>query len=123
MLILCGTIALLLTDMGQTIYRPWVYENSVDDFGLAAAIGSIFGSMASMFFLTALIRKSKTTLYGIACGGLIGGVVYEFLQPHVGTGVFDPLDIIGVLLGATIAWLLVWTIWGWFPDEPEGPDA
>jgi len=40
------------TEIGREIYRPYVYQNGLNDFGLADVIGNLLGTVAIIFFLS-----------------------------------------------------------------------
>jgi uncharacterized membrane protein len=73
-----------------------------------------------MIFLLLAIRGAKLpareALKG-ACGAGLGCLLYEFLQPVLGTGVFDWRDVLAVLIGFIFASSLSWLVWKQFPDK------
>lgn len=46
------TLALLflLTEVGTEIYRPFLYQNSIQDLGFADVVGNLLGTIAMVFF-------------------------------------------------------------------------
>lgn len=90
--------------MGE-IYRPWIYTNSIDDFGIAGSVVSFLGAVTAVFFLLYVHGDEHhyrdTFFTGIGC------IVYEYLQPFLGLGYFDMNDIIGILLGISTSLLIL----------------
>ncbi|MCF4009702.1 hypothetical protein [Rheinheimera sp. UJ63] len=107
MFILIGMSFLVLTSIGDSYYRDWVYANQIADFGLADYLPSITGTITSIFLLIGLakdwITKAPESALWITCGC----ATYECLQPVVGTGVFDPQDFIAVFVtGGIVVFML-----------------
>lgn len=99
----------LLTEIGRNIYRPFIYTNNIDDYGIADSIGNSGGIIVQLFFSLAILnsrRKKVLHLFGFI---VIGYILYEILQPYLPKGVFDWKDIYGTLIGGVIA-LCVWLI-------------
>ena len=95
-----------ITEIGRTIYRPFIYENGINDFGIADSIGNSGGIVVQIFFGLALINSTfKKGLYLIAFF-VVGYIVYEILQPILPRGVFDWKDIYGTLIGGVIGLIL-----------------
>ena len=87
----------MLTAIGDSLYRNWIYSNNYFDFGLANYLPSITGTITAIFLLCGL---SKTFPENIKlCSGVIGGcALYEVIQPILRTGVFDWQDLAAVLV-------------------------
>jgi glycopeptide antibiotics resistance protein len=57
-----------------------------------------------VFFGLAILGESHATRIPVSViGGVLGLIVYEFLQPFLVHGVFDWTDVNGTLLGGLIA--------------------
>jgi len=98
-----------LTEIGRYIYRPYIYENNINDFGIADSMGNLGGIAVQIFFGLSILnpgRKKGKYLIGFFT---VGYIVYEFLQPYLPKGTFDWKDIYGTVLGAAFS-LLVFLI-------------
>ena len=105
--ILIGLTFLVLTHIGDSQYRDWVCANQIADFGLADYLPSITGTLTSMFLLIGLSKDWITKAPESAIWITAGCATYEFLQPVLGTGVFDRQDLIAVLVtGGLVVWVL-----------------
>jgi len=102
-----GVVFLVLTHIGDTYYRDWVYSNQVSDFGLANYLPSITGTITAIFLLIGLSKESFIKAPASAFGVMVGCVIYEVMQPTLGTGVFDWQDLIAVVItGCIVVFLL-----------------
>ena len=100
----------LFTEAGRYIYRPFIYENNINDFGLADSIGNWGGIVVQIFFGLAILNPSFKL--GLRVIGIIvsGYLIYEVLQPYLPKGTFDWLDIYGTLIGGFIGLILYYLI-------------
>ncbi len=48
--------AFLLTEVGRNLYRPYVYENGINDFGIADSMGNLGGIVVQVFFSLAFLN-------------------------------------------------------------------
>ena len=48
-----------LTEIGRYVYRPFIYDNHINDFGIADSIGNSGGILAQIFFGLMIINPSK----------------------------------------------------------------
>jgi hypothetical protein len=95
--------AFVLTEIGRDVYRPYIYDNQIDDFGIANTIGNALGSIAIIFFTITIahsIYRDSLIIIGVATLGLI---IYEFFQPLLIGSTFDWEDIIATLFGGVIS--------------------
>ena len=99
--------AFLLTEVGRTVYRPFVYEAGIDDFGLADSVGNLGGIVAQVFTSLAILNSPKSKAFTVIAFLVVGYVAYEVVQPYLPRGVFDWNDIYGTLLGGAVSVLLV----------------
>jgi hypothetical protein len=102
-----GGLGLLLTILGDLFYRPWVYKNNIDDFGFVYIYPSITGTITSIFLLLAFAKGNPTYILKCAGGGVVGCLIYECIQPIVGTGVFDINDFIAVFVTGILCCLVI----------------
>ncbi|ACJ30876.1 hypothetical protein swp_4221 [Shewanella piezotolerans WP3] len=100
--IITGVIFLVLTHIGDTYYRDWVYSNQIADFGLANYLPSITGTITAIFLLIGLSKESFKKAPTSAFGVMVGCVIYEVMQPTLGTGTFDWQDLIAVVITGCI---------------------
>mgnify|MGYP005997315163 FL=1 len=95
--IITGATFLALIHIGDTYYRDWVYSNQIADFGLANYLPSITGTLTAIFLLIGLSKESFTKAPSTAFWVMVGCVIYEVMQPTLGTGVFDWQDLVAVV--------------------------
>ena len=51
-----GISALLIYELvGRPIYRPYIYNNKINDFHIADTLGNTFGALPTIFFLIAIL--------------------------------------------------------------------
>ena len=48
--VLTFVILFVLTEFGRKVYRPFIYANSINDFGFADVVGNLLGTSVSIFF-------------------------------------------------------------------------
>jgi hypothetical protein len=99
-------LAFFLTEAGRFIYRPYIYEHNINDYGLADSVGNWGGILVQIFFGLTLLNsgfKKGLRLIGFFVAGYI---LYEILQPILPKGTFDWLDIYGTLIGGVFAMLI-----------------
>jgi len=95
-----------LTEIGRYIYRPFIYENNINDFGIADSMGNLGGIVVQIFFGLSILnptRKKGLRLIGFFT---IGYIVYEILQLYLPKGTFDWKDIYGTVIGGVFSLLL-----------------
>ena len=54
-----GGLSFLFTEIGRYLYRPFIYENKIDDYGLADSVGNWGGIIVQVFFGLAIINPNK----------------------------------------------------------------
>ncbi len=96
-------IGLVVTTIFTYAYRPYIYDNNINDFGIAGSAPSLLRLITAFFFLS-YFDSSLSLNKRIFYTGL-GGVVYEVLQPYFRTGLFDWHDIIAILLATLVLYL------------------
>jgi hypothetical protein len=88
-----------LTELGRSFYRPFIYENKIDDYFFADTIGNSFGTITAIFMILTLTGSGTYNdwkIIGIIVFGLIG---YEF----VNLTKFDINDLIATLIFGTLS--------------------
>ena len=99
-------IAFVLTEIGRHLYRPYIYENNISDFGIADSIGNSGGIIVQIFFGLAIINSTKKKGIRLITFFTVGYILYEIIQPILPKGVFDWRDVYGTLIGGIIGLLL-----------------
>ena len=97
----------LLTEIGRNIYRPFIYSNSIEDYGIADSIGNLGGIIVQIFFSLTILNSPKKQGFRVIGFIVIGYIIYEILQLYLPRGVFDWKDIYGTVLGGIIS-ILIW---------------
>lgn len=95
-------ISFMLTKIGQTAYRSYIYENKIDDFGIADSIGNSGGIIVQIFFGLAIINPTRKKGLRLIIFFTLGYILYEFAQLILPKGVFDWQDVYGTLVGGAI---------------------
>ncbi len=49
-----------LTEIGRYIYRPFIYENTLNDYGIADSMGNSGGIVVQIFFGLAIFNSTRT---------------------------------------------------------------
>jgi len=96
-----------LTEIGRKIYRPFIYSNNIDDYGIADSIGNSGGIIVQIFFGLAILNSPRKKVFHVIGFIVIGYILYEILQPYLPRGVFDWKDIYGTLVGASISLIVL----------------
>jgi glycopeptide antibiotics resistance protein len=99
-------LSFALTEIGRYIYRPYIYENSINDFGLADSMGNLGGIVVQIFFGLSVLNSTRKKGLRLISFFTIGYVVYEVLQLYLPKGTFDWKDIYGTLIGGVFSLLL-----------------
>jgi glycopeptide antibiotics resistance protein len=92
-----------LTEIGRELYRPIIYANHINDFGIADSIGNAGGIIAQIFFGFLIINPSKRIGIRLIVLFSVGYILYEIAQLFLPGGVFDLKDIYGTLLGGILS--------------------
>ena len=100
----------LITEIGRNIYRPYIYKNHIDDFGIADSIGNLGGILVQIFFGLAVFNSRLIKSIRLITFFILGYILYELIQPILPRGVFDWQDIYGTLIGGIIAVLLIFIL-------------
>lgn len=104
--LLIGLAALLLYEfVGRPIYRPYIYRNNINDFHIADTLGNSLGTIATIFFLIAVL--SNETIKGNYCIklGTISVISFELAHPLLGKPI-DGWDILATLVIGLFSYLL-----------------
>ncbi len=100
-------LSFLFTEIGRRIYRPYIYENKIDDYGLADSVGNWGGIIVQVFFGLAIFNPNKKKGIRLIVFFTFGYIIYEILQPYMPRGVFDWKDVYGTFIGGFISLLVL----------------
>jgi hypothetical protein len=95
-----------LTEIGRFVYRPFIYENNINDFGIADSMGNLGGIIVQLFFGLTIFNSTKKKGFRLISFFIIGYILYEIAQTFLPKGVFDWKDIYGTFIGGIIGLLL-----------------
>ena len=107
---LAFAISFLVTELGRHVYRPIIYRNGIQDFGLADSIGNLGGIVVQVFFGLALLNSDHRQGYRVIGFLIMGYIIYEILQPILPKGTFDFKDVVGTLIGGVCSALIFFLI-------------
>ena len=111
-----GISALLIYEfVGRPIYRPYIYNNKINDFHIADTLGNTFGALPTIFFLIAILSNDTTKGNYLIKLGTFSVVVFELLHPLLGKPI-DIWDIIATILAGVASYLIYNGI---FKDKPN----
>ena len=96
-------LSFFMTEIGRRFYRPIIYRNEFNDFGLADSIGNLGGIVVQIFL--GLLLMNSNLIQGFKLIGFLvmGYIFYEILQPILPKGTFDWKDVYGTILGGAFA--------------------
>lgn len=101
-----GISALLIYEcIGRPLYRPYIYNNKINDFHIADTLGNTFGTMPTIFFLIAILSNDESKGNYLIKLGTISVVVFELAHPLLGKPI-DIWDIIATICTGFISHLL-----------------
>ncbi len=115
-------IFFILTEIGREIYRPYVYQNGINDFGFADAIGNLLGTVAAIFFCLGVNHANQVQSIRITVFVTVGITIYELLQPVLPKGVLDWKDVVSTPIAGLFSLVLVLVIWR-VVDDPLPSDG
>ena len=98
--ILIAVIGLVLSHT----YRPYVYENHINDFHLADVIGSVVCVPAAVLCAYGIDNRYSIKQYTIVAA--IVYIAYEFLGLFHIHGTFDVYDIIAIIISSLVFYRL-----------------
>ena len=101
-----GISALLIYEfVGRPIYRPYIYNNKINDFHIADTLGNTFGTLPTIFFLIAILSNDTTKGNYLIILGTFSVVVFELLHPLLGKPM-DIWDIVATILAGLVSYLI-----------------
>lgn len=92
----------------SSVYRPYIYSQDINDYGLAD-VGNNVIFVPGIYFIVLLIRKKPFFNYNrdIYFHTVILIIVEILSKYYNGIGTFDYKDIIGLALGGSLTFLIV----------------
>ena len=99
-------LSFFLTEFGREIYRPFIYNNNINDLGIADSIGNLGGMVAQVFFMLVILNSTKKKGIKLIVFIVHGYILYEILQPILPRGTFDWKDIYGTFIGGLISLII-----------------
>ena len=106
----------VLTEIGREVYRPFIYQNAIDDFGFADVIGNLLGTIVIIFFQLGVCHATRVQGFRIVALVTVGITVYEIMQPILPRGVLDWKDVVSTPIAGVISLGLLLLIWRAIPD-------
>lgn len=97
--LIISIVSFLFTEIGRFVYRPFIYESNINDFGIADSIGNLGGIVVQVFAGLAILNPPFKKGFRLIAFFTIGYIVYELVQPVLPHGVFDMNDIYATLIG------------------------
>lgn len=114
-----GLFALLIYEfIGRPIYRPYIYNNKINDFHIADTLGNTLGTFPTIFFLIAILSNDKTKGNYLIKLGTFSVVVFELAHPLLGKPI-DIWDIIATVLTGFASYLIYNAIFKDIPNEQD----
>lgn len=110
-------LSFVVTEIGRHIYRPIIYQNGINDFGLADSIGNMGGIIAQVFLGLALMNPNLKQGFRVIGFFTIGYIFYEIVQPILPKGTFDWKDVFGTILGGVLAGIAFFMIQKYFKNN------
>lgn len=111
-------LSFFVTEIGRRVYRPIIYRNEINDFGLADSIGNLGGIVAQVFLGLALMNSNLKQGFKLIGFLVIGYVFYEIIQPVLPKGTFDWKDVYGTIVGGAFAGIVFFVIQKYFKNNP-----
>ena len=100
-------VAFFLTEAGRYVYRPYIYENGINDLGIADSMGNLGGIVVQIFLSLAILNSQKKKAFNVIGFLVAGYILYEIVQPYLPKGVFDWKDIFGTIIGGVVSVLVL----------------
>jgi hypothetical protein len=96
-------LSFALTEIGRFVYRPYIYANGINDFGIADSMGNLGGIIVQIFLMLAVLNPPRKIVHHTFLFVIGGYVLYEFMQLILPKGTFDWLDVYATLFGGIVA--------------------
>jgi len=95
-----------LTEIGRYLYRPFVYNAGLNDFGIADTMGNHLGAVALIFFILAVMHATYEEGLIVVAVVTVGYVAYEFAQRFLPGSTADSKDVVASIIGGLLSLLL-----------------
>ncbi len=118
--VLVFLLSFVITEIGRDIYRPYIYKNDLNDFGIADTMGNHLGAVTLVFFILAVMNATRQEALIVIATVTIGYIGYEFLQQFLPGSVVDPKDMVASIIGGILSLLLFLAIYQ-FAGKREHP--
>jgi hypothetical protein len=102
-------LAFIITEVGRSFYRPYIYSEEIRDFFIADTIGNSLGTIATIFFILTIIGKGSQKDVFIILYVVVGLILYEGFNILSNYPV-DIKDIICILIFGLISLLIYWVL-------------
>ncbi len=100
-------IAFILGEVGRNLYRPYVYQNNIDDFGFADSIGNSLGTIAIVFLVLSLAMREGFRKEPYFIVFLVGWILlYESAQGLIPGYYFDWKDVEATVVAGALSYLI-----------------
>ncbi len=109
--LLLGLGALVLTEVGRHVYRPFIYRRGIDDFHIADTLGNSLGTVATIFVLLAVFGRDRKADDRIILSATVGAVLFELGSPLLGKPI-DPWDVAATVIAGGLSWFLARSLHG-----------
>ncbi|MCP5061488.1 MAG: hypothetical protein GY936_03380 [Ignavibacteriae bacterium] len=73
-------VSLGFTEIGRYVYRPFIYANQINDFGIADSMGNLGGIIVQTFFGLFISNPSKKKGLRLIFFFTIGYILYQIAQ-------------------------------------------
>src|SRR5688572_6862411 len=103
--LLMGLSAVVLYELARAYYRPWIYQNGINDFYIADTLGNSLGTIATIFVFVSLLGIDRAKDIFLIRTVTIAVTVYEFTHPLLGKQI-DPFDIIATVIAGLFSEIL-----------------
>lgn len=99
---LVGLVALALTELGRSYYRPFVRAHALNDFHVADTLGNSFGTITTVFMCLAVFGRGDASDRRFLFIGPVSVFVFELAQPLLGKRP-DPWDLLATILAGGLS--------------------
>ena len=107
--LLIALIAFLLTELGRSFYRPFIYANNINDYFIADTIGNSLGTATAIFFILTISGKGNSKDFILILIIVLGLLLYEASNLLFNYPV-DIHDMISTVIFGIISGLLYWRL-------------
>lgn len=108
---LMGGLFFVLTEVGRNVYRTYIYQNSIPDYGLADVVGNLLGTVTIIFMELGIVHANHAQARRITIFVTLGVALYELSQLILPRGVMDWKDLYATLVAGAFTYLLVEIMW------------